>query len=123
MTIDLQGLQSLADGNPECYHFFEVRDDDKIISCAIGVQVSEDVMYYYLAADEDDYRSYSPMTFLLDRMYDFACERNIKILDMGISSSHGITNEGLRWFKKSFGSLEQPKLVLEWKTSSTQTLK
>jgi hypothetical protein len=122
MTIDLQGLRSLTDGNAECYHFFEVKNEDKIISCAIGVQVSEDVMYYYLAADEDAYRSYSPMTFLLDSMYDFACEKNMKILDMGISSSQGIVNEGLRWFKKSFGSLEEPKFTLKWNASSEQTL-
>ncbi|MDB5272397.1 MAG: hypothetical protein JWO58_764 [Chitinophagaceae bacterium] len=113
MTIDRESLRSLTKGSPECYHFFEVKDGDKIISCAIGVQVTNDVLYYYLAADEDDYRNYSPMTFLLDRMFSFACEKNIKVLDMGISSSQGIVNEGLRWFKKSFGSLEQPKLVLE----------
>ncbi|MDB5257486.1 MAG: hypothetical protein JWM14_2181 [Chitinophagaceae bacterium] len=113
MTIDLESLQLLNKGNESCYHFFEVKDKHKIIACAIGVQVTEEVLYYYLAADEEEYRSYSPMTFLLDRMYDFACEKNIKVLDMGISSSNGILNEGLRWFKKSFGSLEQSKLILQ----------
>lgn len=118
MTIDLESLRVLHKGNENAYHFFEVKDGNKIIACAIGVQVTDDVLYYYLAADEDEYRSYSPMTFLLDRMYDFACEKNVKVLDMGISSSKGILNEGLRWFKKSFGSLEQPKLVLQYKVGS-----
>jgi hypothetical protein len=118
MTIDLESLRTLNKGNEDYYHFFEVRDHHKIISCAIGLQVTPDVMYYYLAADENDYRNYSPMTFLLDSMYSFAFERGVKVLDMGISSSNGIVNEGLRWFKKSFGSLEQPKLVLEWKSKS-----
>jgi hypothetical protein len=120
MTIDLEGLRSLTKGSPTSYHFFEVKDGDKIISCAVGVEVSEDVLYYYLAADEDDYRNYGPMSLLLDRMYSFAEEKKIKIIDMGISSSNGIVNEGLRWFKKSFGSCEQPKLVLEWRASSDQ---
>ncbi len=115
MTIDLESLRTLNKGNEECYHFFEVRDEDKIISCAIGIEVTPEVMYYYLAADEDDYRNYSPMTFLLDRMYSFAFEKGVKVLDMGISSSNGILNEGLHWFKKSFGALDQPKLVLQWK--------
>lgn len=115
MTIDLESLRTLNKDNEECYHFFEVKDGDRIMACAVGVRVTEEVLYYYLAADEDEYRNYSPMTFLLDRMYDFACEKGVKVLDMGISSSNGIINEGLRWFKKSFGALEQPKLVLEWK--------
>ena len=120
MTIDLENLRVLNKGNESAYHFFEVKDGSKIIACAIGVQVTEEVLYYYLAADEDEYRSYSPMTFLLDRMYDFACEKNIKVLDMGISSSKGILNEGLRWFKKSFGALEQPKLVLQYQVGSEE---
>ncbi|MBC7487136.1 MAG: GNAT family N-acetyltransferase [Cytophagaceae bacterium] len=114
MTIDLESLRVLNVGNENAYHFFEVKDGSKIIACAIGVQVTEEVLYYYLAADEDEYRSYSPMTFLFDRMYDFACEKNVKVLDMGISSSKGILNEGLRWFKKSFGAIEQPKLILQY---------
>jgi hypothetical protein len=118
MTIDLENLQVLNKGNEDSYHFFEVKDGNRIIACAIGVQVTEDVLYYYLAADEDEYRSYSPMTFLLDRMYDFACEKGVKVLDMGISSSNGTINEGLRWFKKSFGALEQPKLVLSCRLKS-----
>ncbi len=115
MTIDLESLRTLNKGNEDSYHFFEVKDGDRIMACAIGVRVTEEVLYYYLAADEDDYRNYSPMTFLLDRMYDFASENGVKVLDMGISSSNGILNDGLRWFKKSFGALEQPKLVLQWK--------
>jgi hypothetical protein len=115
MTIDLESLRTLNKDNEDCYHFFEVKDGDRIMACAVGVQVTEEVLYYYLAADEDEYRNYSPMTFLLARMYDFACENGVKVLDMGISSSNGILNEGLRWFKKSFGSIEQPKLVLQWK--------
>ena len=112
MTIDLESLRLLNKGNEEAYHFFEIKDGDKIIACAIGVQVTVDVLYYFLAADEDEYRSYSPMTFLLDGMYDFACSKNIKVLDMGISSSQGILNEGLFWFKKTFGSKQEPKHVL-----------
>ena len=115
MTIDLESLRTLNKGNEECYHFFEVRDAHKIISCAVGIEVTPDVMYYYLAADEDDYRNYSPMTFLLDGMYSFAFEKGVKVLDMGISSSNGVLNEGLHWFKKSFGALDQPKLTLQWK--------
>jgi Acetyltransferase (GNAT) domain len=121
VTIGLEDLKALTNGNENSYHFFEVKDDHKIIACAIGVEVTESVLYYYLAADEDAYRSYSPMTFLLDRMYDFACEKGFKVLDMGISSSNGVVNEGLRWFKKSFGSLAQPKYVLEWKAASKNT--
>lgn len=118
MTIDLESLRVLQKGNEDAYYFFEVKDGDQIIACAIGVQVTADVLYYYLAADEDAYRSYSPMTFLLGRMFDFASEKNIKVLDMGISSSNGILNEGLHWFKKSFGSLEQPKLVLKYQAKA-----
>ncbi len=121
MTIDLENLKALNKGNENSYYFFEVKDGNKIIACAIGVEVTEDVLYYYLAADEDEYRSYSPMTFLLDRMYDFACEKGFKVLDMGISSSNGILNEGLRWFKKSFGALEQPKLILSCQLQSKRS--
>ena len=118
MTIDLDGLRSLNKGNEAYYHFFEVKDGNTIIACAVGVQVTADVMYYYLAADEEEYRNYSPMTFLLDSMYSFAMEKGVKVLDMGISSSNGVLNEGLRWFKKSFGSSEQAKLVLQWRAKT-----
>jgi hypothetical protein len=120
MTIDLENLRTLNKGNEECYHFFEVKDGDKIIACAIGLQVTPDVMYYYLAADEEAYRNYSPMAFLLDSMYSFALEKGIKVLDMGISSSNGVLNEGLRWFKKSFGALDQPKFILQWRAEVYQ---
>ncbi len=112
LTIDLEGLRNLNKPSPAHYHFFEVKDQGKTIASAVAIEVLPDVLYYYLPADEVAYHQYSPMVMLLEGMYRFAQQKKMRILDLGISSSEGILNEGLSLFKSHLGAQEEYKFVL-----------
>jgi hypothetical protein len=112
LSIDLENLKKINQVNPERYHFFTVKDGDQTIASAIAVEVLPDVLYYYLPADEEAYQQYSPMVMLIEAMYHFAQEKKMRVLDLGISSSEGLVNEGLRVFKKHLGAEEECKYTL-----------
>lgn len=112
LTIDLDGLKNLNKPSPADYHFFTVKDQGKTIASAVGIEVLPDVLYYYLPADEFVYQQYSPMVMLIEAMYNFAQQKNMRILDLGISSSEGVLNPGLYRFKKQLGAQEEDKFVL-----------
>ena len=112
LSIDLESLKMINAVNPLVYNFVSVHDKGKIIASAIAIEVMPDVLYYYLPADEEAYLQYSPMVMLVEALYSFAQQKNMRIVDLGISSSGGVINEGLRNFKNNLGAHEEFKMVL-----------
>ncbi len=112
LTNDLEGLKKLNTVRPECYHFFSVKDQDNVIASAVAIEVLPDVLYYYLPSDEAAYHQYSPMVMLIEALYDYAQQKNMRIVDLGISTSGGILNGGLYNFKSHLGAVDEYKYVL-----------
>ncbi|GAB3252871.1 hypothetical protein GCM10027347_12300 [Larkinella harenae] len=92
---------------------FTVRDGEKLIAACVGIRVSDDILYYFLPADHEDYQQFSPSVLLIESMYAYCQEQQIALLDLGISTSGGVRNEGLIRFKRHLGALESSKFVYE----------
>jgi hypothetical protein len=112
LTTDLQSLRSINKVGSSHYHFVSVKDMDKTIASAIAIEVTPETLYFYLPADEESYLQYSPMIMLIEALYNLAQSKKMSILDLGISSSEGIINEGLRKFKNNLGAQEEFKTIL-----------
>lgn len=92
---------------------FTVCDGDQLIAACLGIRVSPTVLYYFLPADHEDYQQFSPSVMLVENLYTYCQQHQIPLLDLGISTSHGIRNEGLIRFKHQLGAVESAKLVFE----------
>jgi hypothetical protein len=96
---------------PEHFKFFTIKDKNTIIAACIGIVVSPEILYYFLPTDHPEYLQKSPAIMLVDGLYQYCQKQNFTILDLGISTSQGIRNEGLIRFKKNLGAGECLKRV------------
>ena len=87
------------------YLLFAVKEDDKIIACSICLKVNNKIIYDFYHGESPDYTKYSPVTLLIEGIYNYAMSWNYKLLDFGTSSPNGLLNKGVFQFKKSLGAL------------------
>ena len=83
-----------------------------MISSAFCVSISEDVLYVLYWGHNNKYDNLSPVVFLANNIYDFAKDKNYKILDIGTSSVNGLIDTGLTKFKESLGFSSDLKFTL-----------
>lgn len=92
------------------YRLFTCHKDKILIAFALGVKVSENVMYMYLPAHDPDYDNFSPVIGLTREMFEYAKTNAFKILDLGIASEmKGEENYGLIRFKEKCGGIPSMK--------------
>ncbi|MGV3558712.1 GNAT family N-acetyltransferase [Larkinella arboricola] len=113
VTIQSKDLASLLSNFRDVCPVFTVRNGEQLIAACIGIRVTPDVLYYFLPADHEDYQQFSPSVLLIESLYDYCRQHGISRLDLGISTSRGIRNEGLIRFKRQLGAVETPKFVYE----------
>ncbi|GAB3909291.1 hypothetical protein GCM10028803_46620 [Larkinella knui] len=92
---------------------FTVKNGDQIIASCLGIRVSPGILYYFLPADHEAYQQFSPSVMLVESLYEYSQQQQIPLLDLGISTSRGVRNEGLIRFKERLGAVESAKLVFE----------
>lgn len=111
VTMSLQELKNMFALFPTAYILFGVFDKNKLISASVSIKVSEEILYCFYIGDDLTYRTYSPVTFLINGIYHYAKGNHFKILDLGLSTDKGILNRGLYAFKKTFGTIDSVKLT------------
>jgi lipid II:glycine glycyltransferase (peptidoglycan interpeptide bridge formation enzyme) len=109
--MSLQELKKMFALFPTAYILFGVFDKNKLISTSVSIKVSEEILYCFYIGDDLTYRTYSPVTFLINGIYHYAKGNHFKILDLGLSTDKGILNRGLYAFKKTFGTIDSVKLT------------
>jgi len=102
-SMSLEQLQTSINALPEHYLLFGVNDGNKLIAAAVSVRISRDIMYNFYHGDDVNYRSTSPVVMLVAGIYQYCQQKNISILDLGISSIQGQLNQGLFDFKQNIG--------------------
>ncbi|MEO9871880.1 GNAT family N-acetyltransferase [Ekhidna sp.] len=114
INIPWNKLKSLNDSLTGEYECFGVFRDEKISAICIAVNVTSKIAYYYLPATSPMFRNQSPMVLLIAGMVEYYRNKKYKYLDLGVSSSNGITQETLKLFKERMGakSTEKPCLKL-----------
>jgi hypothetical protein len=110
INLNVKTLIKLVHTFPDKYKFYSVTLNNEIIAATIVVQVNNSVLYNFLPAHNEVYNSYSPMIFLMDRIYHYAFTNNFKFIDLGISSIEGKAQNSLIKFKERLGSIATSKL-------------
>ncbi|WP_161597229.1 GNAT family N-acetyltransferase [Dyadobacter flavalbus] len=104
VSVPLLQMQLLLNVFPDHFQIFTVKDTDRIIALSLTVRVNERVLYNFLPADLCSYRQFSPTVLLLETIYRFCQEKQISMLDLGISADgNGIHKPSLSRFKQNVG--------------------
>ena len=104
MTMSSEQLSDHFEKFPKNFQLFSVTHDNLIVSVGVTVKINDDILYTFYLADDEKYLKDSPTTFLLSGIYKYCQEQKFRILDIGIASEKGISNEGLSHYKKSLGA-------------------
>jgi hypothetical protein len=111
VTMTLKDLEATFERFPHEYLLFGVFDKNKMVATSVSIKVNSEIMYSFYIGDALAYRSYSPVTTLVDGIYRYCQTHQFKILDLGLSTDKGVMNEGLYTFKKTFGTFDSHKLT------------
>lgn len=103
LNISQEEIKRAIKTLPNSYKLFTIRDGGEIIATTIVVIVNEEIAYNFLPASSSAYNRWSPMVFLLKGLYGWCQEKNIKILDLGISSIDNMPQYSLIAFKERIG--------------------
>jgi hypothetical protein len=111
VTMTLKDLEATLKLFPSDYLLFGVFDQKKLIATSVSIKVNNEILYCFYIGDALAYRHYSPVTLLIDGIFEYCKTHHFKMLDLGISTDKGVLNKGLYTFKKSFGAFDSPKLT------------
>ena len=111
INISLEQLNTLAQNLPNTYDCFGVFREEKISALCFTVNVSEDIVYYYLPGTSPMFRNQSPMVMLLTGMIDYFKGKGYSYLDLGVSSFEGKVQETLKVFKERMGGVNSDKIT------------
>lgn len=98
---------------PDDYIPFGLKDKGKLIAVSVGVKVNKEILYDFLPADMEEYKSFSPIVLLKKKIFDYCKDKGYKIFDLGIATASGIPNYGLIRFKENLGGIPSLKLSYE----------
>jgi len=103
LSMDWMQMQKTVHALPEHFFLFTVEDNEQLAAAAICIRVSETILYTFYYAHASKYDKLSPVTMLLQGIYQYASEQSIKMIDLGTSQPDGKLNPSLLHFKKSVG--------------------
>lgn len=96
---------------PEDFFVFTVAHGHQLIAVGITIRVCKNTMYFFIPADLDTYRNFSPIVMLYEGIYEYCQKTGIQLLDLGISTDHhGIIKPGLVSFKENMGGVQSTKI-------------
>lgn len=114
LTIASDRLKLLLRAFPDQYPVFAVWDADTLASLSVAVRVRHDILYNFLPADNQRYRTYSPAVLLTQGLYHFCQQQGVTLLDLGVClDAQRAPKPSLMRFKRNFGAVASWKLVLE----------
>lgn len=111
VTMSFEGVKNMFALFPDEYLLFGVFDKERMIAASVSVKISKDILYCFYLGDDLAYRTHSPVTILVTGIYEYCKANDFSTLDLGLSTDKGIMNKGLYTFKKTFGTVDSPKLT------------
>lgn len=104
LSLTRSQLEEIISYQPDKFHLYSVRHNDKLVAAAICIQLSEEVFYVFYADHLKTYSSVSPIVQLYQGIYEDCQSKGVKILDFGTSPEGSTTNYSLLDFKEYLGS-------------------
>jgi hypothetical protein len=111
LSMTVGQLEAVMKTFSDKFSLFAVFDDKIIAAASIAIRVNKSVLYNFYSAHAKQYDPLSPVVGLMEGMYKFCQEGNIKLLDLGTSSLRGKPNFSLLDFKINMGAVPTPKLT------------
>ena len=110
--MSLSELKNVISIFPNKFKIFGVYDSNNLIASSVCIEVEKSILYVFYWADNINYSSTSPITFLASGLYNYCQENNYRILDIGTATIDSEPNYGLISFKRNLGFKESIKLTL-----------
>lgn len=104
LSMNAAELRNLGESSPEEILVFTVRDGAALAALGVVIRLNARILYHFLPADSAEHQTFSPTIFLNLHLADWARQRGYALLDLGISTHHGVPNEGLLRFKANLGA-------------------
>jgi hypothetical protein len=114
LSLSFEEIEHQSKYMKDKYIFFECKDaQETIVAYAVCVNIRSDILHVLYWGEEPEQRKNSPVVYLAKCIIDHCIERKISFLDSGISSLHGILDQGLFEFKSRLGFASSFKYVIE----------
>lgn len=112
LRLSLEYVLRIRDTFPTRIRLFTLLHDSRSCAAALVYRVRprHDLVVYWGDAGHDLPRS--PMNLLVQRLVEASMDDGVTSLDVGISTDHGVPNQGLIQFKESV--LARPRLRLDF---------
>lgn len=112
-SLNLSQIEKAWTTLPNNYHVFGVMLRGEWVAATLAVRASEEVLYHFLPGSHPDFKTYSPMVFLVEGMYRKGIEWGLGWIDLGASEVNGVSKTSLAHFKEQIGG--QPWHAYSWK--------
>lgn len=110
LSMDYAALEQLALSFPKDIKLFSVQQDHQWAAACVAVQVSKKIIYTFYYDHAHQFQQVSPIVMLMEGIYKICKRQNIKLIDLGTSTSNAQPNFKLLEFKRQLGALPSMKL-------------
>ena len=112
-SMSFPEIQKTVNAFPQRFLLTGVYKQDKMVAASISIQSTWNILYHFYSdhAAPDDLSN--PTIFLIGKLYQYALDNKIALLDLGTSALAGQPNFGLLNFKLRLGAKPTPKLTFE----------
>ena len=117
-VVPSMGFQQLVDAIeafPNEYQVFALYLSENMIASAVTVLITPEIRYVYMWADDENFRSLSPVATLCNEIVEYSRKDGIKIVDLGTASLNGVLDVGLARFKLNLGAVQtlKPSMTID----------
>lgn len=114
ISVSLNRLTALTQAHPSRYLIFSCYHQGQLVATSICVAVNDQVLYNFLPVSLKAYNAYSPMVFLLSKIYEYGQQHHFETLDLGTSMLGDLPNEKLVTFKNRMGGIQTERSICSW---------
>jgi hypothetical protein len=100
---------------PDRYLLFGIVKEAEVIAASISIKINQNCLYTFFANHDRKYNSLSPLILLMESIYVYCQENQIRLLDLGTSALQGKPNFNLLDFKLHIGGVPSAKVTFNKK--------
>ncbi|WKN33333.1 hypothetical protein PZB74_08295 [Porifericola rhodea] len=99
LSLSFEQMQQNTKVLSGCYRLFGLYYNNELIAASLVVVVNSKVLYDFYHDSLQEYKSWSPVVYLVSQLYQYCQNHNLNILDLGTSQT-----ESLQQFKAHLGA-------------------
>ncbi len=111
LSMNYQQLAPVVHRVPNNFLLVSVGYGQELAAAAIIIKVNSACWYQFYPAHSEKFNRESPLVYLISEVYKYACNRGVKIFDLGTSEVQGKTLDGLIKFKTRMGGSPTQKKI------------